>query len=128
MTKILIGANIAAAVLLTASAAFAAPCSTAEKGKSPGQTTNAKSSDVDNSSKNTAGGAQPASPGTVGAMNNVGSNQATQTADKGGEKSDKAEAGSKNLAGGNQPAAPGTVGAMNDTGATQHADHKGDDC
>ncbi|GJE54340.1 MULTISPECIES: exopolysaccharide production protein YjbE [Methylobacterium] len=125
--KFVIGANLAAAVLLSASAAIAAPC-TAEKGKSPDQATNATSSDVDKGSKNIAGGAQPASPGTVGAMNNTGANQAAQTADKGGEKSDKAEAGSKNLAGGEQPASPGTVGAMNDTPATQHAGHKGDDC
>ena len=59
-------------------------------------------------------------------MNNAGANQATQTADKGGEKGDKAEAGSKNLAGGNQPASPRTVGAMNSTVPQQDA-AKGDD-
>ena len=41
---------------------------------SPGQVM-PKSSDVDKSSQNLAGGQQPASPGTVGAMNNAGANQ-----------------------------------------------------
>ncbi|WP_373319173.1 exopolysaccharide production protein YjbE [Methylobacterium gnaphalii] len=123
-----LGANLAAALLLSASAAVAAPCHTADKGKSPNEAVNPKSSDVDKSSKNTAGGNQPASPGTVGAMNNAGANQATQTAEKDGTKGNKAEEGSKNLAGGNQPASPGTVGAMNDTTVKQTAGDKSDDC
>jgi len=36
---------------------------------------NPKSSNVDKSSKNLAGGPQPATPGTVRAMNNAGANQ-----------------------------------------------------
>ena len=36
---------------------------------------NDKSSTADQGSKNLAGGQQPASPGTVGAMNNAGANQ-----------------------------------------------------
>jgi hypothetical protein len=65
------------ASLALAMPALAAPCSTgATKAKdpTPGHV-NPKSSDVDKSSKNLAGGQQPASPGTVGAMNNAGANQ-----------------------------------------------------
>jgi hypothetical protein len=118
----------AVALLLTASATLAAPCAT-DKGKSPNQATNTKSSDVDASSKNTAGGNQPASPGTVGAMNNVGSNSTAAagqgaTSDKGQGKEDPA---AKNMAGGSQPAAPGTVGAMNNAQPTQNAS-KDDGC
>ncbi|TXM64016.1 exopolysaccharide production protein YjbE [Methylobacterium sp. WL120] len=109
-------------LLLSGSVALAAPCTT-DKSKSPNQATNTKSSDVDASSKNTAGGNQPASPGTVGAMNNVGSNSTAaagqgSTSDKGQGKEDPA---AKNMAGGNQPAAPGTVGAMNNAQPTQTA-------
>ncbi len=129
MKKLSIGVG-AAALLLSVSTAFAAPCSTGStKGKSPTEQTNAKSSDTDQSSKNIAGGQQPGSPGTVGAMNNVGANQ--QVGDKGNQK-EGSDPGSKNLAGGQQPAAPGTVGAMNSTGAQQdvgtQASKGGDDC
>lgn len=81
-----------------------------------------KSSDVDRSSKNLAGGPQPASPGTIGAMNNAGADQRL------GEKPDteaRIDQGggvgtsSKNLAGGAQPASPGTIGAMNNAGVDQ---------
>jgi len=121
----------AAILALTAGASFAAPCNTgAEKGKVPEQhAANGKSSAVDQGSKNLAGGEQPASPGTVGAMNNVGANQAigdkpgASTAAKGNE-----DPASKNLAGGQQPASPGTVGAMNNTGESQALGKKGDDC
>ncbi len=65
-----------AILTFTAGTVLAAPCNTGStKGKSPDQTTNEKSSDVDKSSKNLAGGQQPASPGTVGAMNNAGADQ-----------------------------------------------------
>ena len=117
-----------AAFLFTASTAFAAPCNT-DKGKSPEQTTNEKSSDVDKSSKNTAGGNQPASPGTVGAMNNLGPNQGVtgQGASDGKSQSGKEDPAAKNTAGGNQPASPGTVGAMNNAEKTQTAG-KDDGC
>lgn len=64
-------------LLATAAPALAAPCSTGTmKAKDPTpQHVNPKSSDVDKSSQNLAGGQQPASPGTVGAMNNTGANQ-----------------------------------------------------
>lgn len=63
--------------VVAAPAAIAGPCdSNAAKAKSPNeQAANPKSSDTDQSSKNLAGGQQPASPGTVGAMNNAGSDQ-----------------------------------------------------
>ena len=119
----------AAALLLSVSATLAAPCNTEAKGKTPeGSASNEKSSSADNSSKNTAGGNQPASPGTVGALNNLGPNQGVTgqgaTSDKGQGKEDP---GAKNTAGGNQPASPGTVGAMNNAEKTQNAG-KGDDC
>ncbi|ACA15147.1 conserved hypothetical protein [Methylobacterium sp. 4-46] len=122
----------AAAILtLSAGSVLAGPCNTGTtKGKSPEQhATNASSSDVDKGSKNLAGGQQPASPGTVGAMNNVGAGQAT--GDKGGSSADargnQTDPASKNLAGGQQPASPGTVGAMNNAGADQKLGQK-DDC
>ena len=108
-------------VALTAGTALAAPCNTGStKGKSPDQTMNEKSSDVDKGSKNLAGGQQPASPGTVGAMNNAGVNQGLGDKQGGNDTS-------KNMAGGNQPSSPGTVGAMNNAGADQTL-AKGDDC
>ena len=117
-------ATAIAVFTLTAGAALAAPCDTGStKGKSPNQqTSNDKSSDVDVSSKNTAGGQQPASPGTVGAMNNVGANQMV------GAKPGANDQGSANLAGGKQPASPGTVGAMNNAGADQGIGQKNDGC
>ena len=119
---------VTAALLLSASATFAAPCNT-DKGKSPNdQATNEKSSDVDKSSKNTAGGNQPASPGTVGALNNLGPNQGV-TGQAAGEKKpgEKEDPAAKNTAGGNQPASPATVGAMNNAEKTQNAG-KDDGC
>ena len=67
----------AVAALALTIPALAAPCNTgATKSKDPTPDhVSPKSSDVDKSSKNLAGGPQPASPGTVGAMNNVGTNQ-----------------------------------------------------
>ena len=122
-------AGALAILTFTASAALAAPCNTGStKGKSPDQTMNEKSSDVDKSSKNLAGGQQPASPGTVGAMNNVGSNQMAASNQGSPNTGDKTDPGAKNLAGGQQPASPGTVGAMNNTGANQQVGKKGDDC
>jgi hypothetical protein len=118
---------------LAASPALAAPCSTGTtKSKSPDQqASNPSSSDVDKSSKNLAGGNQPASPGTVGAMNNAG---ATQTAERqaptdANAKSNAKDPAAANLAGGNQPASPGTVGAMNKAAADrQTAPVSNDDC
>ena len=126
----------ALATIALAIPAVAAPCSTGTtraKDPTPGQV-NPVSSDVDKSSKNLAGGSQPASPGTVGAMNNVGVYQGL--GEKPGSEKNINQGGgvgtsSKNLAGGEQPASPGTVGALNNAGADQklgkQAD-KGDDC
>ena len=115
-----------AALLLATSTALAAPCSTSDKGKTPDGSNAANSSAADKSSKNEAGGNQPASPGTVGAMNNAGASASTggqqASTDKG-----KEDPGAKNTAGGNQPASPGTVGAMNNTTGTQPAG-KDDNC
>jgi len=126
-------AGAAAIFAITAGTALAAPCNTGStKGTSPGQQTmNDKSSAADQGSKNLAGGQQPASPGTVGAMNNVGANQ--MVGDKPGSEAKNDQGGgvgtsSKNLAGGQQPASPGTVGAMNNAGANQELGKKGDDC
>ncbi|WP_419953477.1 exopolysaccharide production protein YjbE [Methylobacterium sp.] len=104
--------------------ALAAPCSTgAVKAKDPTpRHVDPKSSDVDRSSKNLAGGTQPASPGTIGAMNNAGADQ--RLGEKPGTET-KIDQGrgvgtsSKNLAGGAQPASPGTIGAMNNAGVDQ---------
>ncbi len=123
-------------LLATAAPVLAAPCSagtTKAKDPTPEQV-NPKSSDVDQSSKNLAGGQQPASPGTVGAMNAAGANQ--KLGEKpGSEANINQGAGvgtsSKNLAGGPQPASPGTVGALNNAGAHQKlGDHasKNDGC
>ncbi|MEE7505614.1 exopolysaccharide production protein YjbE [Methylobacterium sp. C33D] len=122
-----------ALLALVAGPALAAPCNTGTtKPKTPDQqASNPQSSDVDKSSKNLAGGNQPASPGTVGAMNNAG---ATQTADRqaqtnAGAKSNATDPAAANLAGGNQPASPGTVGAMNKAAADrQTAPVSGNDC
>jgi hypothetical protein len=66
----------AAALLLSASTAFAAPCATGTTGKME------KSSKVDGASTtNVSPGAKAESPGTVGALNNVGSNTATSPND-----------------------------------------------
>lgn len=73
--SMLVGA--AAILALAIDPALAAPCHagpTAGKDPTP-QTVNTKSSDVDKEGKNLASGPQPASPGTVGAMNNVGADQ-----------------------------------------------------
>lgn len=69
---------VAVALLgLSAAPVLAGPCNTGStKGKSPDQqASNPASSDADGGSKNLAGGQQPASPGTVGAMNNAGADQ-----------------------------------------------------
>ncbi|MBY0297633.1 MAG: exopolysaccharide production protein YjbE [Methylobacterium sp.] len=116
-----------AILTMTAGAALAGPCDTGStKGKSPDQQAmNQQSSDVDRGSKNLAGGQQPASPGTVGAMNNVGANQGV--GNTGPTTGDRTDPAAKNLAGGQQPASPGTVGAMNNAGANQQVG-KRDDC
>ena len=124
LTKTLAAAT---ALAFMAGSAFAAPCNTGSTAKAPDQNSKAESSTAkgaDAGSKNLAGGQQPASPGTVGAMNNVGAGQGV--GDKpGSEQTSMA----KNNAGGNQPAAPGTVGAMNATGADQKlGDKGGNDC
>lgn len=126
-------ASAVALLALVAGPALAAPCSTGTtKPKSPDQqASNPNSSDVDKSSKNLAGGQQPASPGTVGAMNNAG---ATQTANQqaqanSGAKSNSTDPAAANLAGGQQPASPGTVGAMNKAAADrQTAPASNDGC
>jgi hypothetical protein len=111
-----------ALLLATAAPSLAAPCNTGSmkaKDPTPGQV-NPKSSDVDKSSQNLAGGQQPASPGTVGAMNAVGANQMIgQKPGSDANNEQGAGTSSKNLAGGQQPASPGTVGAMNNAGANQ---------
>jgi len=119
----------AAVFVLMSGAAYAAPCATGTTAsKSPDKTMNPKSSDVDKSSANLAGGNQPASPGTVGAMNNAGATQAPTQTD-GTSNKDGANAGSKNMAGGNQPASPGTVGAMNNAAAAKSTTNMADkDC
>lgn len=129
MRMISTAAVIAAAMALCTPAAMAGPCDTGTtKAKSPNeQAANPKSSDTDQSSKNLAGGQQPASPGTVGAMNNVGAGQATGQKDASSDKG-KEDPASKNLAGGQQPASPGTVGAMNNAGADQKLGQGKDDC
>jgi hypothetical protein len=119
-----------ALIALAAGPALAAPCNTgAAKPKSPDQqASNPQSSDVDKSSKNLAGGQQPASPGTVGAMNAAGANQtAGQQASNTPAKSNSTDPAAKNLAGGQQPASPGTVGAMNNAAAASQTTAKGDD-
>jgi hypothetical protein len=111
-------------LMAMAAPSLAAPCSTETmKAKDPTpQHVNPKSSDVDQSSKNLAGGQQPASPGTVGAMNAAGANQ--KLGEKPGSESNINQGAgvgtsSKNIAGGSQPASPGTVGALNNAGADQ---------
>ncbi|UIY44253.1 exopolysaccharide production protein YjbE [Methylobacterium radiotolerans] len=112
------------ASLALAAPALAAPCNTGTiKAKDPTPDhVNPNSSDVDKSSQNLAGGQQPASPGTVGAMNAAGANQMVGQKPGSEAKNDQGAGvgtSSKNLAGGQQPASPGTVGAMNNAGANQ---------
>ena len=120
-------AGAAAVLAFAAGPTLAAPCNTGfTKGKCPDQHAsndkNMKSSDVDKEARNLAGVQQPASPGTVGAMNNAGANEGL--GQKPGSE-DKINQGagvgtsSKNLAGNQQPAYPGTVGALNNAGANQ---------
>lgn len=132
MTKFTRYTTAATILLMSAPVALAGPCDTGSiKGKSPNTHVDTKSSDVDESTKNVAGGQQPPSPGTVGAMNNVGNAQGAKMAENKGSADKKEEPGSKNLAGGNQPASPGTVGAMNKTVPDQNlakSGEKNDDC
>ncbi|GJD37453.1 exopolysaccharide production protein YjbE [Methylobacterium aerolatum] len=119
--------GVAAIFALTAGSAYAAPCNTGTT-KSDSQTMNEKSSTADKGSANLAGGNQPASPGTVGAMNNVGSTQAP-TGTAGTSASNNTDPAAKNMAGGNQPASPGTVGAMNNAAAARSTTNMADkDC
>ncbi|GJE09442.1 exopolysaccharide production protein YjbE [Methylobacterium longum] len=125
-------ASALALLAFTAGPVLAAPCSTGTtKAKSPDQqASNSSSSDVDKSSKNLAGGQQPASPGTVGAMNNAGATQtapAQAQANTGG-KSNSTDPAAANLAGGQQPASPGTVGAMNKAAADRQTAPADDNC
>ncbi|MCJ2135143.1 exopolysaccharide production protein YjbE [Methylobacterium sp. J-026] len=110
-------ASAVALLTLVAGPALAAPCSTGTTmPKTPDQqASNPKSSDVDKSSKNLAGGQQPASPGTVGAMNNAGAAQTADAQATANAPKSSADPGAANLAGGKQPSSPGTVGAMNNT-------------
>lgn len=120
----------AAILAMTAGSAFAAPCSTGTAmPKSPDkQASNPKSSDVDKSSANLAGGKQPASPGTVGAMNNAGATQAPTKTDMTADAK-KEDPAAKNMAGGQQPASPGTVGAVNNAAAARSTTNMSDkDC
>ena len=122
--------GVAAILAFTASSAYAAPCNTgATKPASPDtQASNPKSSDMDKSSANLAGGNQPASPGTVGAMNNAGASQAP-TGTAGTTAGTNTDPASKNMAGGQQPASPGTVGAMNNAAAARSTTNMADkDC
>jgi len=125
-------ASAVALMALVAGPALAAPCNTGTTmPKTPDQqASNPQSSDVDKSSKNLAGGNQPASPGTVGAMNNAGAAQTANAQPSGTDpKPNSADPGAANLAGGKQPASPGTVGAMNNTMADrQTAPVQGDGC
>lgn len=110
-------ASAAVLMAFAAGPALAAPCNTGTTmAKTPDQqASNPNSSDVDKSSKNLAGGQQPASPGTVGAMNNAGAVQTAQPQGQAnaGAKANGTDPAAQNLAGGQQPASPGTVGAMN---------------
>jgi hypothetical protein len=122
--------GVAAILALTAGSAYAAPCNTGTtKSTTPDkQASNPKSSDMDKSSANLAGGNQPASPGTVGAMNNAGATQAP-TGTSGTTASNNTDPASKNMAGGQQPASPGTVGAMNNAAAARSTTNMADkDC
>jgi hypothetical protein len=77
--------GVATILAFTAGSAFAAPCATGTtKSATPDkQASNPKSSDADKGSANMAGGNQPASPGTVGAMNNAAeARSTTNMADK----------------------------------------------
>ena len=120
----------AAVLVMMSGAAYAAPCSTGTTASNTQdkQAVNPKSSDMDKSSANLAGGNQPASPGTVGAMNNVGSTQAP-TSTSGTAAKDGTDPAAKNMAGGQQPASPGTVGAMNNAAAARSTTNMADkDC
>jgi hypothetical protein len=125
-------AGAVALLTLAAGPVLAAPCSTGTtKAKSPDQqASNPASSDADRSSKNLAGGQQPASPGTVGAMNNAGAQQtAERQGQTSGAKSNSTDPAAANLAGGQQPASPGTVGAMNNAAsASQTTAPNNDGC
>lgn len=123
---------IGAAIVLTftAGTTLAAPCSTGStKPKDPTpQHVNPKSSDVDKEAKNLSGGQQPGSPGTVGAMDNVGANQKLGEKPGSEEKINQGRGvgtSSKNLAGGQQSAYPGTIGALDNAGANQMLGKKG---
>lgn len=71
-------AGASAILMLTAATAFAAPCATGTAGKSAQD----KSSAVEpGSTAKVTPGAKAESPGTVGAMNNVGANTATSASD-----------------------------------------------
>lgn len=73
----------AAALMLTAGTAFAAPCATGTTSSMKDKSASMeKSSKVDGgSTTNVTPGAKAESPGTVGAMNNVGANTATSASD-----------------------------------------------
>lgn len=76
----LVGAG--AIVMLSSAMALAAPCATGSTAGADGKMTNDKSSRVEpGSTGNVSPGAKAESPGTVGAMNNVGANTATSASD-----------------------------------------------
>lgn len=75
----------ATAIAFMAGSALAAPCNTGSTAKAPDSSSAPNSSTAngaDAGSKNLAGGQQPASPGTVGAMNATGADQ--KLGEKGG--------------------------------------------
>lgn len=63
----------ASAILALTAPTFAAPCHTGTA--QDRQASSDKSSNADRSARNLAGGQQPSSAKTVGAMNNVGANE-----------------------------------------------------
>lgn len=83
-----------AIVMLSSAMALAAPCSTGSTAGQDGKmTANDKSSKVEpGSTSNVTPGAKAESPGTVGAMNNVGANKATSPDDVAKQQDGKATA------------------------------------
>lgn len=76
-------ASASAIFIMTTATVFAAPCATGSAGgKGDTAAMKDKSSNVEpGSTGNVTPGAKAESPGTVGAMNNVGANRATSASD-----------------------------------------------
>lgn len=82
MSKLITLIGAGAVVMMTATASMAAPCTTETAGQNAANPTQDKSSRVEpGSTANVTPGAKAESPGTVGAMNNVGANRATSAQD-----------------------------------------------